>query len=645
MALYDMCWLPDNRLEGIAGYWLDERVQSPVRLGIIREVSRSFGAAETEKEQAALRFVLVAQQEDEAFIIHRDALGWRIESGGEAGLLYGLYSLIRRRMLQPEFEQGWEDSPGNRLRMVNHWDMTSGKIERGYAGNSIFYQDGELLNEFARVEDYARLLASVGINGISLNNVNVNEQDVKLIQKDRLEELRGYCDIFLMYGIKPYLSVNFASPVMLGDLETADPLAEEVQAWWRARAQLINEVLPGFGGVVVKADSEGKPGPFTYGRDHAQGANMLAEAFLPYGGRVLWRCFVYNCRQDWRDRETDRARAAYDNFMPLDGKFMENVVLQVKFGPMDFQVREPVSPLIGGLRKTNLILEMQVTQEYTGHQKHICYLPQQWQEVLEFDTYCGPSGSRVADVIGNKPNFGITAVISVGRDANWTGHKLAQANWYGYGRMAWDSRLDAGTLLREWITLSFDLPPDKAGILYDMMVDSRLVYESYTVPLGVGFMCTPGTHYGPSVDGYEYDRWGTYHFADRNGLGNDRTLAGTGYTGQYHEPNRSLYDNLETCPDDLLLFFHHVGYTHRLHSGKTVIQHIYDSHFSGFARVQEYVALWDEFQGLIPEQDFQNVQQRLQEQLRCAREWRDQVNTYFYRKSGIADEQGRRIFK
>jgi alpha-glucuronidase len=432
-------------------------------------------------------------------------------------------------------------------------------------------------------------------------------------------------------------------------LETADPLDEKVREFWKKTADLIYEHIPYFGGFVVKADSENRPGPFTYNRTHADGANMLAEALKPHGGLVFWRCFVYNNHQDWRDRKTDRARAAYDHFEPMDGEFAENVVLQIKNGPMDFQVREAVSPLFGALKNTNQALEFQIAQEYTGQQKHICYLVPLWKEVLEFDTYATGEGSTVQEVLTEYPtnptSNGIVAVVNTGMDKNWTGHKLAQANLFGYGRLIWDATLSPEEIVEEWISATYQLSNEGKETLKEILLSSWETYEKYTSPLGLGWMVQPGHHYGPSPEGYEYDMWGTYHYTNRNGTGVDRTLAtGTGYARQYYDQNFEKYENIETCPEELLLFFHHVSYDYKLKNGKTLIQHIYDTHFEGYEKVVEYQEKWEKLKSEVDEESYQNVKERLEEQLRSAREWRDQINTYYYRHSGVEDEKGRTIY-
>jgi alpha-glucuronidase len=367
---------------------------------------------------------------------------------------------------------------------------------------------------------------------------------------------------------------------------------------------------------------------------------MLARALAPYLGTVYWWCFVHDRDQDWRDRTTDRARAAYDHFIPLDGLFDDNVVLQIKHGPLDFQVREAVSPLLGELQETRFALELQVTQEYTGQQKDLCYLGPWWREILQFDT-SGAGGPTVAE-----RTKAIVAVSNVGDDANWTGHKLAQSNLYAYGRLAWDPAADPVSLLHEWAAATFAMDDRTRAELVAIMADSWRTYERYTAPLGVGFMVTPGTHYGPNVNGYEYSAWGTYHFADRNGVGVDRTVAtGSGFTGQYPEPLAGRYENLYTCPEELLLFFHHVPYDHVLHNGRTVLQHIYDTHFQGYDDVEAMLARWKAIADRFDPGTRDNITTRLEGQLRNAREWRDQVNTYFYRLSGVPDAAGRTIYR
>ena len=584
----------------------------------------------------------------EGYSLAGTGTGVALNAADEKGVLYGIFHILRVIAM----EQSLQDlnitcKPANPLRMFNHWDNMDNSIERGYSGESFFFENGEIIIS-DRIRDYARLVASIGINGVVINNVNVKEHATWLITDRYFAKVSQLSEIFADYGIKLFLSLNYAAPMELAGLSSADPFDEEVIGWWKEKIAEVYANIPNFGGFLVKADSEGRPGPFTYGRTQADGANMLADIMKPYGGLIIWRCFVYNCTQDWRDYKTDRARAGYDNFIGMDGDYHENVILQIKNGPMDFQIREPVSPLLGGLKKTNQMLEVQVAQEYTGQQIDVCYLIPLFKEVLDFKTYCREENDTVADIISGRTfgntNTGIAAVINTGDDENWTGNYLAAANFYGFGRLAFQTALSAEEIAHEWVKMTISGDDKVVDTVVTLLMGSRATYEKYTCPLGIGWMVSPNGHYGPSVDGYEYSRWGTYHRADLYGLGVDRTDNGTGFVRQYHEPNASIYNDMRTCPEELLLFFHHVPYTYELSTGKSVMQHIYDTHFEGVEEVETMIDAWEKLQDLIPKQIYDNVRERFDMQLTNACEWRDQVNSYFYRKSGIADKKGRAIY-
>ncbi len=555
----------------------------------------------------------------------------------------------------------WKEEADSSIRMIDHWDNFDGTVERGYSGRSIFFEEGKFREDWGVIEDYARLLASIRINAIAINNVNVRDGACWFLSNKYgyLDKIKIINDIFAKYHIKTFISVNFAAPKIVGGLGTNDPLNPDVQDFWSKCSEEIYSIIPDFGGYVIKADAEGEPGPLQYGRTHSEGANMLGKTLAGYGGVVIWRCFVYNHKQDWRDRKTDRGKAAYEIFYPQDGKFDDNVILQIKNGPIDFQIKEPVSPLFGALNKTNQIIEFQLTQEYLGQQQHVVYEGDIFKEVLNWDVENGGykecrSDTRVSKVIKENSvvsqNSGIAAVGNIGLDNNWTGNKLAQVNLYAYGRLAWDTSLSSEQIVREFIDLSFNVDDEAKEILVNIIMTSRDTYRNYTVPLGLGFMCRPGHHYGVDVDGYEYDAWGTYHFADRNGLGVDRTKdTGSNYVSQYSQRVCEMYNNLSTCPDEDLLFFHHVPYTHILKSGKTVIQHIYDTHFKGVEIVEKYIKDIKKIETQLSQTDYENIYSRLQEQLRQAIQWRDVINTYFLRHSGVEDEFSksleRNIFK
>ena len=571
-----------------------------------------------------------------------------IIGGTGRGILYGAFDVIRTEVIEDGVAKGDKKIvPDNPLRMMNHWDNMDGSIERGYSGNSFFFEENEVVvNE--RTREYARLCASVGINASVINNVNVKDAATYLITPRYEKKLVQMSEIFAEYGVDLYLSLNFAAPMELAGLPVSDPQNPEVRAWWKETMERVFTAIPRLGGFLVKADSEGRPGPHTYGRTQAEGANMLAEAVEPYGGMIIWRCFVYNCTQDWRDKMTDRARAGYDHFKPLDGQFADNVVLQIKNGPMDFQVREPVSPLLGGLERTNQILEVQAAQEYTGQQRHFCYLVPMWKEVLDFKTYCAPENDTVADIVSGRTYrqsaCGMAVVTNTGNDENWTGHDLAGLNWYGFGRLSFTTSLSAEEIAEEWIKLAVTKEPASVKALNEIALCSREVYEKYTSPLGIGWMVNPSHHYGPNVDGYEYDRWGTYHRADLHGMGVDRTTKGTGYTTQYREENFKMYEDPATCPEELLLFFHYIRYDYVLKTGKTMIQHIYDTHFEGAEKAEEFLATIKSLKESIPAEMYERMVERFEHQAAHSKDWRDIVNSYFYRKSGIPDAHGREIY-
>ncbi|MDG4857888.1 alpha-glucuronidase [Streptomyces sp. T-3] len=658
----DPAWLPDEALCAVGSRRV--RVRGEGRLvdtvrGEVAYACGKFGGGEAVADDAPCDLVLrlAADEADgggdvglEGFTLERAAGRTTVTAATPVGLLYGYFHVVR--LGESAFVGEWQRGahrPTLSVRMLNHWDNVDvhpvmGQVERGYAGGSLFWADGRARGDLPRIRAYARLLAACGINALTVNNVNVHASEARLLTR-RINEVAIIAGQLREYGIRTHLAVSFAAPVVLGGLDTADPCDDDVRAWWRRAVDDVYARIPDFGGFVVKADSEGQPGPFAYGRSHADGANLLADALAPHGGTVHWRAFVYDHRQDWRDRTTDRARAAYDHFAPLDGQFKDNAVLQVKHGPMDFQVREPVSPVIGALPRTRVAVELQATQEYTGQQRHVCALAPMWSEVLRFRPE-GERGPAVGELAGGG---GLVAVSNVGADPFWTGHPLAQFNLYAFGRLAWQSDADPLRLLDEWIELTFT--PDSTGDperlragLRAVLSGSWATYEKYTAPLGIGFMVQPGHHYGPSVDGYEYSPWGTYHFADRDGIGVDRSRAtGTGYAGQYTKPWSDIFETPATCPDELLLFFHHVPYGHVLHTGKTVIQHIYDTHFEGVEEVEAAREVWESLADLVSPACHARVTERYAEQLRGAREWRDQVNSYFLRKSGVPDAGGRRI--
>jgi alpha-glucuronidase len=567
-----------------------------------------------------------------------------IAGSTDRGVLYGVFALLRKIALVEDLSHLDEtQQPSAPLRWVNQWDNLDGRIERGHGGPSIFFADGNVRADLARAGDYARLLASVGINACVVNNVNVNP---RVLSADFLPQLARIADAFRPWGVQVAVSVDLSSPKAFGEFDTFDPLDPRVAAWWNNRAEQIYRLIPDFGGFLVKADSEDRPGPATYHRTPADAANVIARALKPHQGVVFYRAFVYNHHLDWRDPKADRARAAYDIFHPLDGKFDDNVIIQIKNGPIDFQVREPASPLFGGLEKTNQAIELQITQEYMGQQRHLCFLVPMWKQTLDFDMRVGDRATAVKELVAGKsfhrPLGGYAGVANVGLDSNWLGNPMAMANLYGFARLAWDPNLSAEAIVNEWTRLTFGDDPLVVRTINEMQLSSWRTYEHYTGPLGIGTLTDIlGPHYGPGVDSSENNGWGQWHRADHDGVGMDRSIAtGTGYVAQYSSPVQPLYETTAATPDSLLLFFHHVPYTLKLHSGETVIQHIYDSHYEGAEQAHEYVRQWKSLQGHVDTERYAFVLKKLEYQAGHAVVWRDAVCNWFLRTSGIPDVKG-----
>ncbi len=563
-----------------------------------------------------------------------------ITSYTDRGVLYGVFTLLSKIARGEEIEEMDEIQPPSApIRWVDHWDNLNGTIERGYSGPSIFFENDNVRTDLARVSEYGRLLASIGINGITINNVNANP---RVIQDEFLPQLARIADAFRPWGVQIGVSVDLSSPQKIRGLKTFDPLDPQVSEWWKNKVDEIYRYIPDFGGFTVKADSEGRLGPSSYGRTPADAANMLARVLKPHGGILFYRAFVYDHNLDWQNPKNDRARAAYDIFQPLDGKFDENVIIQIKHGPIDFQAREPVSPIFAGLQNTRTAVELPVMQEYTGQQRHLCFLMPYWKSVLDFDLQANGPGTPVKSILAAGKG-GYVAVVNVGMDANWLGHPMGMANLYGFGRLAWNPNLSAETIADEWTGLTFGTDPKVVLTIKSMLLSSWKTYEDYTGPLGAQTLTDIlGSHFGPNVEASERNGWGQWHRADEKGIGMDRTVAtGTGFVGQYPAPVAKIYESLETTPDNLVLFFHHVPYTRQLHSGKTIIQYIYDSHYEGAQRAENYVDRWKSLHGLIDEPRYLQVLERLEFQAGHARVWRDAICNYFHKISGIPDAGGR----
>lgn len=530
----------------------------------------------------------------------------------EQGLLYATYHLLRLQAEGADCTQlDIQEKPAFDIRVLNHWDNLDGTIERGYAGRSLWKWEELTDSVSARYREYARANASVGINGTVLNNVNASPE---ILSADYLQKVRKLADVFRPYGIKVYLSVNFASPMKLGGLSTADPLDEEVTCWWKEKVREIYGLIPDFGGFLVKANSEGQPGPCDYGRTHAEGANMLAEALKPYGGIVMWRAFVYS------PLDADRAKQAYLEFQPLDGRFRDNVMVQVKNGPIDFQPREPYSPLFGAMPHTPLMVEFQITQEYLGHSNHLAYLATMWKE---FYRYVQPSSLK-----------GVAGVVNVGDHVNWCGHDFAQANWYAYGRLAWNPDLSAEEIAREWLAQTFTTDRRFVEPMTQVMMESREAVVDYMMPLGLHHIFAWGHHYGPEpwceVPGARAD-WlpSYYHQADKEGLGFDRSRTGSDAVSQYPDSLARVFDSLEQCPEEYLLWFHHVKWNQKLRSGRSLWDELCYKYQKGVDEVRAFQRVWKEIQPYVDAERYQAVAERLDIQAHDAVWWKDACLEYF----------------
>lgn len=553
-----------------------------------------------------------------------------IASAGEIGALYGTFHFLRLvQTLQPITRLDVRQKPRMQLRMLDHWDNLDGSIERGYAGRSL-WNWGALPGAIdPRLRDYARANASIGINGSLLNNVNANAQ---ILTADYLGKVAAIAHVFRPFGVRVFLSARFSAPMELGGLKTADPRDPEVAKWWKEKADEIYQAVPDFGGFVVKANSEGQPGPRTYNRSHVDGANMLAAALAPHRGVVIWRAFVYDMKPGY-----DRAGAAYENLQPFDGKFAANVLLQVKNGPIDFQPREPFHPLFGGMPKTQVMPEFQITQEYLGFSNHLVFLASMWREVLDADTYAAGAGSTVARVadgsVYGQRLTGIAGVANTGSERNWTGHHFLQANWYAFGRLAWNPDLSSRQIAQEWISMTLTHEPKAKATIARIMLGSHEALVDYMTPLGLHHIMWGGHHYGPAPwwNTFERDDWNPvyYHRADGRGLGFDRTSTGSNTVSQYQRPVRNRFENLAICPEEFLLWFHHVSWDHRMKSGRTLWNELALRYQRGVDWTRSTRRDWDTLRSVIDSERHAQVAEKLAVQERDAIWWRDACLSYF----------------
>ena len=557
-----------------------------------------------------------------------------ITAKNSLGLLYGTFRLLRELQINPSKKDfSIADEPKLKVRMLNHWDNLDGTVERGYAGSSIW--NWQKLPDFIdkKYIDYARANASVGINGVALINVNSN---ALILTPQYLEKVSALAKAFRPYGIKVYLTARFSAPIEIGGLKTADPLNQEVQQWWNNKVNEIYKFIPDFGGFLVKANSEGQPGPQNYGRNHVDGANMMAKALKPHQGIVMWRAFVYS-----ETDSSDRAKQAYSEFVPYDGKFEDNVLVQVKNGAIDFQPREPFHPMFGAMPKSKLMMEYQITQEYLGFSTHLVFLPKLYEEVLESDTYKQGKGSTVARIIEGKPNelSGMAGVANIGSDLNWTGHPFGQSNWYGFGRLAWNPELNSEKIAEEWLQQTFSKDSNFVKMISKIMLQSRESVVKYMTPLGLHHIMATNHHYGPGpwVNDLARPEWNPvyYHKADKNGIGFDRTATGSNALAQYSPEIAQYYGDLKTCPEEYLLWFHHLPWDYKMKNGKILWDNLGIKYQEGVNEVKNMITTWESAKPYVDAERHQEVAQLLNIQLKEAIWWKDACMTYFQTFSNL----------
>ncbi|MBW0177923.1 alpha-glucuronidase family glycosyl hydrolase [Sediminibacterium sp.] len=578
---------------------------------------------------------LLAQTGEEGFIIISKNLSGKkriiISGNTDKAILYGVFHFLRLLQTQQSISNLETVSvPKVKLRMLNHWDNLNRTVERGYAGFSLWNWHSLPGYIDPRYKDYARANASIGINGTVLTNVNAN---ATILTKNYLEKVKALADVFRPYGIKVYLTARFSAPIEIGGLKTADPLDEKVRQWWKDKVKEIYQHIPDFGGFVIKANSEGQPGPQDYKRSHSDGANMFAEAVAPFNGIIMWRAFVYSA-----EKNVDRHKQAYDEFVPLDGAFHKNVMVQVKNGAIDFMPREPFHPLFGAMPKTPLMMEFQVTQEYLGQATNLVYLGPLFKECLDSDTYTSGKGSTVAKVLDGSFNkdqtlTGITGVANIGTDVNWTGHPFAQANWYALGRLAWNHSLSAEKIADEWLRMTYSNHTAFIQTASKLMMESRDIFVQYSNPIGLHHIMGTGHHYGPApwVNNLNRPDWNPvyYHKADSMGIGFNRTATGSNALVQYHPEARKLWEDMNTCEEKNLLWFHHVPWTFKMRSGRSLWDELCHHYYSGAAKVKEMQQSWANLNPYVDQQRFDQVRSLLNVQYDEAVWWRNACLLYF----------------
>lgn len=656
---YSRCWLPDKNnkkwILSVKKFKYFKNIYIKYNNFIKKEITffidKKIINFTNKIKNASLIFLKKTLLEEEYIIIEKKKKIF-IYSKKNTGFLYGLYYLFRLIQTNKIYKIKnifINEKPSSKIRMINHLDNIDGSIKSGYSGNSIFFLNNKINYDLYRINFYAKLLCSIGINSISINNTNVDFKSTYLITKKWLIQIKELYNIFIKYNIKIFISIRYDSPIILSKLKTFNPLNNDVILWWKKKINEIYKYMPLFGGFIINTNLKSK-GPLYYNINHARGSKLISKPLKKFNGILFWKCFLTNINHSWKNKKIDKTCITFNYFKKLDKYFPKNVVLQIKNGPIGFQVREPVSPLIGSMKYTSQIIELQINQEYTGQQIDLCWLPMQWKYILNFDTYLYGHNSTIKKIISGKINnmkyFGATVISNIGNNWNWTKNILSQSNLFSYGKILWNNNINLNNILKEWIKLSIKNNKKVIKNIRKILINSWKTYEKYTNPLGLSLMVDPVDNYTPNIDGYEYNNYGIYHYADRKKIGYNRTSFGSKFTNQYSNYNKNKFNNIKRCPESLLLFFHRLSYKFILKKyNKTIIQYIYDIHFEGVKNVFLWINLWNKLKKLIPIYIFSNVKKNLIKQYFHSKEWKDKINSYFFRKSGIDDKLKRNIYK
>lgn len=658
---YSKCWLPDIN----DTFWIKSILYNNIFKNIfIHKKIKNFLSKEIKffinknliKFTSSIKKSTIIFYYNKSFNLGEYCINYKnkkifILSKSNSGFMYSLFYLFKLIQLKKIKNKNFfiREKPNLKIRMINHLDNLDGSIKNNHFGNSIFFFNNNINFDLNKINFYAKLLTSIGINYICINNDDVNIPSTYLITKKLLIQLYEIYKIFNKYNIKLFISVNYKSPIILGNLSTFDPLNKKVIFWWNKKIKNIYKYIPKLGGLLVKINLKNNNDDTFYKRNHAECANVIAKPLKSFNGLLIWKCST-NQKQNWRNKKIDRACFVFNNFKKLDKLFLDNIILQIKSGPIGYQITEPISPLLGSMLNTSQLLELQITKKHTKKQTDICWLLHKWKNILNFNVCTLKKKLNIKKLVSGKFNstkyYGITAISNISNNFNWTRHEFDQSNLFGYGKILWNLDINLNSLLKEWIKLSFKFNKNNLAIknIRKIIFNSSKIYENYTSILGLNFMINKND-YGPNIDGYEYSNSGIYHYSNRYKLGVNRIINNNEYINQYSSENKNKFSNLNKCPEKLILFFYNLPYKYILkRSKKNIIQYIYDKNFKSVNEINKWIFLWKKIKNFINYKIFKNIKKKIKKQYLNSCEWRDQINTYFFRKSGIKDIKKRKIY-